>query len=167
MSSRAVFGISVGLGFIVWGAITRHYIWPALRSRPFADALRPVLLFHSFRFIGLAFLVPGVVSPALPVEFARPAAYGDLATALLALFSLATLRSRLGIGLVWAFNLVGSADLLHAFYQGNHTQLEPGLQGSMYFVPTVWVPLLLITHGLVFRLLLTGHAVASERNVVR
>ena len=153
VSFRALFGISVALGFIVWGVVTRQYIWPALRSRPLEDALRPVLLLHSFRFIGLAFLVPGVVSQDLPIQFARPAAYGDLATAVLALCAFATLRSRLGIAMVWAFNILGSVDLLHAFYQGNRTQLEPGLQGSMYFVPTVWVPLLLITHGLVFWLL--------------
>src|SRR6266536_2367803 len=87
---------------------------------------------------------------------AQPAAVGDLATSILALLAIAALRSRLGIVLVWAFNLLGSADLLHAFYEGNRTsiRLDPGLQGAAYFIPTVLVPLLLITHGLVFRLLL-------------
>jgi hypothetical protein len=167
VSSRAVFGTSVILGFVVWGVVTWRYIWPELRRRPLTDALHPILLMHSFRFIGLAFLVPGVVSPDLPIEFARPAAYGDLATGIVALLALATLPSRLGMILVWAFNLLGSADLLNAFYQGNRTQLDPGLQGSMYFVPTVWVPLLLITHGLVFRLLLRGNpGVEFARRVV-
>jgi hypothetical protein len=32
--------------------------------------------------------------------------------------------------------------------------LEPGQLGAAYFIVTVLVPLLLITHGLVFRLLL-------------
>jgi hypothetical protein len=54
-----------------------------LRDRPLMDALRTVLLLHSFRFIGLAFLIPGVVSPESPIAFARPAAYGDLTTAVL------------------------------------------------------------------------------------
>jgi hypothetical protein len=104
----------------------------------------------------LAFLVPGVVSPQLPLAFARPAAYGDLSTAVLALLAMATLRNRLGTILVWTFNLLGTADLLYAFYQGNRTivGLAPGLQGAAYFIPTVLVPLLLITHGVVFRLLL-------------
>ena len=35
------------------------------------------------------------------------------------------------------------------------TLVEPGQLGAMYFVPTVIVPLLLITHGLTCRLLLT------------
>jgi hypothetical protein len=78
-----------------------------------------LLILHIFRFIGLAFLVPGVVSPNLPGAFARPAAYGDLVAALLALIALAGLGSRLGLVLVWLFNLWGSADLLNAFYQAN------------------------------------------------
>jgi len=126
------FGISVVFSFVAWGIVTRQYIWPALRSQTPTDALRPILLLHSFRFIGLAFLVPGVVSPELPLAFARPAAYGDLATAVLALLAIATLRNRLGIILVWAFNLLGTADLLYAFYQGNshHSWYCTGLTRS-------------------------------------
>lgn len=165
MSLQAVFGISVALSFVAWGIVAGRYIWPALRSQPRAAALRPLLLLHAFRFVGLAFLIPGVVSPDLPAAFARPAAYGDLATAILALLAIAALRSRLGIILVWAFNILGSADLLHAFYQGNRTGigLAPGLQGAAYFIPTVLVPLLFITHGLVFRLLLKRESAAMSR----
>lgn len=154
MPPQALFGASVALGIVVWGLIARHYIWPVLRRGPLEDALRPLLLLHSFRFVGLAFLLPGVVSPDLPQGFARPAAYGDLATAILALLALWTLRSKLGLALVWAFNIVGSADLLYAFYQGNRTGLLPGMLGATYFIPTVLVPLLLVSHVLVFRLLL-------------
>ncbi len=154
MPPRALFGISVVLSFVAWGIVVGRYLWPSLRSQPRANALQPLLLLHAFRFIGLAVLVPGVVSPDLPAAFARPAAYGDLATAILALLALTALRTRLGIILVWAFNILGSADLLHAFYQGNRIGLVPGLQGAAYFIPTLFVPLLLITHGLVFRLLL-------------
>jgi hypothetical protein len=162
MPPAALFGLSVLFSFVAWGIVTRQYIWPALRRQPRSDALRPILLLHSFRFIGLAFLVPGVVSPDLPLAFARPAAYGDLAAAVLALLAFSTLRNQVGTVLVWAFNLLGTADLLYAFYQGNRTSLgvAPGLQGAAYFLPTLVVPLLLITHGLVFRLLLRKEPVA-------
>ena len=161
----ALFGTSVALSIVAWGIVAARYLWPALRNRPRAEALRPLLLLHSFRFIGLAFLVPGVVSPDLPGAYARPAAYGDLIAALLALLALAGLRSGLGIVLVWVFNLWGSADLLFAFYQGViGVGLEPGQLGAAYFIPTVVVPLLLITHGLVFRLLLQGDGVATSRD---
>jgi hypothetical protein len=152
---QLIFGISVAFSFVAWGIVTYQYIWPALGRQPRADALRPILLLHSFRFVGLAFVVPGVVSPDLPFAFAGPAAYGDLTTAILALLALATLQRTFGIVLVWAFNVLGSADLLYALYQGDRTGvgLAPGLQGAAYFIPTVVVPLLLITHGVVFRLL--------------
>jgi hypothetical protein len=58
---------------------------------------------------------------------------------------------------VWAFNLRGSADLLHAYYLRRvGIGIEPGQLGAAYFYPTVVVPLLLTTHVLVFRLLLRG-----------
>lgn len=144
MQPQAIFGISVLLGFVAWGMIGARYIWPTLRGRPRTEALRPVLLLHAFRYVGLAFLVPGAVSPDLPDAFARPAAYGDLATSLLALLGIATLGSRLGTIVVWVFNIVGTVDLLNAFYQGNRLGIgiTPGLQGAAYFIPTVLVPFL-------------------------
>ena len=156
MPQRALYGVSIVLSFTPWGIVTVRYFWPALRNLPRARALQPILVLHGFRFIGLAFLVPGVVSPDLPIAFARPAAYGDLIATVLALLSLATLQSRLGILLVWVFNFWGTADLLYAFYQGNLTGIgdAPGQMGAAYFIPTILVPLLLITHGLAFRLLL-------------
>ena len=86
--------------------------------------------------------------------FARSAAYGDLAAALLALLALVTLRRRPGMVLAWIFNLWGTVDLLNAFFQANVSGLLPGQLGATYFIPTVVVPMLLITHGLIFRLLL-------------
>jgi hypothetical protein len=164
MQPQVVFAISVLLGFVVWGMIGARYIGPALRGRPRTEALRPLLLLHAFRFVGLAFLVPGVVSPDLPDAFAQPAAYGDLATSLLALLAIATLKSRLGTIVVWVFNIVGTVDLLNAFYQGDRLGLgiAPGLQGAAYFIPTVLVPLLLVTHALVFRILVGTTAVGQH-----
>jgi len=159
---QALFGLSVALGFLAWGIVAARYLWPYLRTQPRADALRPLLILHSFRFIGLAFLIPGVVAPDLSAAFARPAAYGDLVAAVLALLALAFLRSRWGMPLVWVFNLWGTADLLYAFYQGNSVGFAPGQLGATYFIPTVIVPLLLITHGLMFRLLLQGEDVRAS-----
>ena len=105
MSPQALFYTSIAFGFIAWAIVATQYIWPELRSQSRAQALRPLLILHTFRFIGLAFLVPGVVSPDLPVAFAQPAAYGDLFAAALALLALAGQQSSLGIVLAWAFNL--------------------------------------------------------------
>jgi len=154
MSPQLYFFVSIAFSFISWGFVTARYIWPELRLRKRTDALRPLLVLHSFRFIGLAFLVPGVVSPDLPSAFANSAAYGDVIAATLALLSLLSLARGAGIVAAWAFNLWGSVDLLNAFYQANRFGLVPGQLRATYFIPTLVVPLLLITHVLVFRILL-------------
>ena len=165
MPFPALFGISVAFGVVIWGAVVWQYIWPALRGRPSPEDLRPILLLHGFRFLGLAFVVPGVVSPELPAAFAQPVAYGDLISALLALLALATPGTFAGTVLTWVFNAFGTADLLFAFYQGSRISLPdtPGLLGAGYFILTAYVPLLLITHGLAFRILLRTKDVAPSR----
>jgi hypothetical protein len=148
------FFVSIAFSLSAWGIVTARYIWPALRLRPRVEALRPLLILHSFRFIGLAFLVPGVVSPELPSAFAHSAAYGDIIAAMLALLALILLPSAAGVVITWIFNVWGFVDLLNAFYQANRAGLLAGQLGATFFIPTVIVPLLLITHGLVFRVLL-------------
>jgi len=148
------FFVSIAFSFIAWGIVAARYIWPQLRFREQAEALRPLLILHSFRFIGLALLIPGVVSPDLPPAFAHAAAYGDIIAAMLALLSLLLLPGAAGIASAWMFSFWGSADLLNAFYQANRSGLLAGQLGAAYFLPTVVVPLLLITHGLAFRILL-------------
>jgi hypothetical protein len=157
------------MSFVAWGAVAWHYVWPALKERPSTEALKPFLLLHGFRFMGLAFVVPGVVSAQLPAEFARPAAYGDLTAAILALLALATLGTRTGTVLTWVFNTFGTADLLFAFYQGSRISLPatPGLLGAAFFIVTALVPLLLITHGLAVRILLRTKAVAPSPSKLR
>jgi hypothetical protein len=165
MSQFALYGTAIAFSFIAWGMVTAGYLWPELRRQPRADALRPLLLLHCFRFVGLSFLVPGVVSPNLSAAFAGPAAYGDLVAAILAVLALACgLHTWLGLTLAWVFNLWGTADLLYAFYQGNRVGLEPGQLGAAYFIVIIFVPLLFITHGLIFSLLLRGNATAAARD---
>ena len=164
MSPQLCFFVSIAFSFIAWGIVTARYIWPELRVRQRSEALRPLLVLHSFRFIGLAFLVPGVVSPDLSSEFAHSAAYGDIIAATLALLSLLLLPRVSGIVTIWVFNLWGTADLLNAFYQANHAGLLAGQLGATYFIPTFVVPLLFITHGFAFRILLQhqGESVVRE-----
>lgn len=154
MPPQLCFFVSIAFSFIAWGIVAARYIWPELRVRQRAEALRPLLILHSFRFIGLAFLAPGVVSADLPPAFAHSAAYGDILTATLALLVLLSPPRGAGVVIAWMFNLWGSADLVNAFYQANHSGLLAGQLGATYFIPTLIVPLLLITHGLTFRILL-------------
>jgi hypothetical protein len=155
------FFVSIAFSFVAWAIVAVRHIWPELRDRQRAEALRPLLMLHSFRFIGLAFLVPGVVSPDLPSAFAHAAAYGDIMAAIFALAALVLLPSGAGVAAAWIFNVWGSVDIFNAFYQANHAGLLTGQLGATFFLPTLVVPLLLITHALGFRILLEHQIVPA------
>ena len=164
MSTQIAFFLSIAVSFIAWGIVASTYLWPRLRLLPRSEALQPLLILHALRFEGLAFLVPGVVSPDLPPAFAHAAAYGDLISAMLALLALLTSSRGMGVLFAWIFNLWGAADLLNAFYQANSAGLQAGQLGAAYVIPTVIVPLLLVTHALAFRILLQHpRAAAAQR----
>ena len=156
MSVPALFGLSVLMNFVAFGLLTALYIWPRVRTLRREDALTALLVPHTFRFVGLSFLVPGVVAASLPSAFAAPAAYGDLVAALLAMAAIFALVKRVtwAIPLVWLFNVWGAGDLLNAFYQAQiRVGLSPELLGAAFYIPTLVVPPLLVIHGLIFRLL--------------
>lgn len=144
------------MSFVAFGLVTHLYIWPLLRIRERDGALVPLVVPHTFRFVGLSFLVPGVVSPSLASAFAAPAACGDLVAAILAVAATLALsrRASVAIPLVWLFNVWGATDLLFAFYQGLFGVPDPSAFEAAFFIPTAVVPSLLITHGLIFWLLL-------------
>jgi hypothetical protein len=168
MSPAAVFDIHLVLGYVPWLLGFSAYAWPRLNSMDRVEAQRAIATLHSFRFFGLVFIVPGVVGPDLPADFATFAAYGDFATGLLAMLALLTVRTR---PLFWlfvvAFNLVGSADILIDYYHGNQLGL-PALSGQLaatYWIPIIYVPILLITHVAAFYLLLRpkpAHSLAGD-----
>jgi hypothetical protein len=99
----------------------------------------------------------GFVGPNLPEGFAAPAAYGDFATALLAILALLTVRLRfLFWPLIWAFNVVGIADLVMDTVNAVSMDLPSvaGQLGAGYAIPILYVPALFWTHLLAFFLLL-------------
>jgi len=145
------FAASVVFGVLAWGVVCRNYVWPRIRDLPLHAAVRPILHLHLFRYVGLAFLVPGVVGPGLPSGFAAPAAYGDLIAMALAGVALMLGSHRHARTAIWVFGVWGFADLLFAFFQGTiGVGIEPASLGAAWFLPTFAVPLLLWTHVLVF-----------------
>jgi hypothetical protein len=99
----------------------------------------------------------------LPVEFATFDAYGDFATSVLAILALITVGIRpLFWTFVVAFNLVGTGDLVIDYYHAVASGLPAmaGEFGSTYWIPILYVPLLMITHAAAFYLLLRPQAKA-------
>jgi hypothetical protein len=151
MTPVQIFGLQFALSLVVGSLLARWHVWPRLAALPTRRALPP-LLFHATRYIGLVFLVPTVVPPGVPVAFAVPAAYGDLLAAGLALVALLALRGEWpgALALCWLFNVVGTADLLYALSQGVRLDVQ---LGAAYYIPILVVPVLLITHVMIFVLL--------------
>lgn len=157
MSLENIFLMHLVLGYAAWLLCYRAYIWPRLKSMDRVEAQRAIATLHSFRFFGLVFMVPGVVGSHLPGSFAAFAAYGDLATGVLAMLALLTVRVR---PLFWlfvvAFNMVGTADLFLDYYHAIQANLPAmaGELGATYAIPIIYVPLLVITHFAAFYMLL-------------
>jgi hypothetical protein len=155
MTSFQIFGVQFLLSVIAYGLCARWYVAPRLARLSLHDALAPLVFLHAFRHLGMVFLVPAVVAPTLPSAFALPAAYGDLLAGVLALLAVVALRGRwpVAIVLVWVFSVLGTLDLLYAFYQGTSRGVGAHL-GSAWYIPTFVVPALYVTHFMIFAMLL-------------
>ena len=156
MNSTQIFGLQFALNLIVYALIARWYIAPRLAALPLHAALTPLLLLNALRTVGMVFVVPTVVDPSLPREFAVPAAYGDLLAVLLALAAIAALQARLrgALALVWVFSIEGTVDLLYALYQGLRLGLTDYQLGVAWYIPTFIVPAMLVTHIMIYTMLL-------------
>ena len=157
MSPPVIFTVQLVLGYVAWLLVFGAYVWPRLRSMDRLASQRAIATLHSFRFFGLIFILPGVVGPHLPGTFATFAAYGDFATGVLALVALLTVRIRSVFWpLVVAFNLVGAIDIAVDYYHAIQLGLPAvaGQLGAGYFIPVIYVPLLVITHVAALYLLL-------------
>ena len=145
--------LTVNLVFstLVFWIAAKLYVFPRLHELQPRTVLLPILLLHSTRHLGLMFLAPGATYPGLASEFAHPAAFGDLLTAVLALFALWALVKKLRSArfLVWVFALEGSIDLINAIALA---QLHGAavFMGAAYWIPAFWVPALLVTHYITF-----------------
>jgi len=157
MSPAIIFLLHLILGYVAWLLCFVVYVIPRLKTMARVDAQRAIATLHSFRFFGLVFLIPGVVGPNLPANFAVFAAYGDFATGVLALLALLTVRIR---PLFWlfvvAFNLVGAVDIIVDYYHAIQAGLPAlaGELGATYAIPIIYVPALMITHVIAIYLLL-------------
>jgi len=164
MSVATIFEVQIAGSVLLFGLVAWWYWVPQLARLPLVAALTPLLLLHLSRTLGLTFLVPSAVDPRLPREFAIPAGYGDLTAACLALLSIAAIQSgwRLAPLVVWAFTVEGVGDLAVAFVQGFRIQLPGYHLGPAWYIFTVLVPALLVTHALIaFRLTRPASPVAG------
>ena len=148
MDTLSIFGLQFSISLLVIGLLAKWNLSPWLDRQSLHQALYWLALPHAFRHIGMVFLVPGVVAQPLPETFSIPAAYGDLTAGLLALLALTALRGgwASALVLVWVFNVVGTVDLINAL---RHADVVSSF-GAAWYIPTFLVPLLLVTHVMIF-----------------
>lgn len=129
-----------------------------LRLWALTVSLRVLVLYHVVRFVGIGFLVL-YEQGTIPGEFAITAGWGDIAVAVtaivVALIALpANTRSRWWILLVW--NVFGLADILLVLFTGirlGFADMAEMIWITAYpwsLLPTFIVPLVLVTHVLIF-----------------
>ena len=133
----------------------RIYLLPRLHELQPRSVLLPILLLHSFRHFGLMFLARGATYPGMPREVAVPAAAGDLLATVLALIAIPAVakNARSARSLVWLFNIEGTLDLIAAIVLATVYGAQPYM-GPAYWIPAFWVPAMLVTHYIVFVILL-------------
>jgi len=140
---------SVIMAMTAWGCVLSRYVWPRVRVADLRTAAEPILYLHLFRYVGLAFLIPGVVDTGLDTRWSHPAAYGDVIAAILAGIALLLRSGRFFRVALWAFSVWGTVDLLRAFATGPVYGIVEHLHAT-YFIVAIGVPLLLCTHGLLY-----------------
>jgi hypothetical protein len=139
---------------IIFYVAARLYLLPLIPRIRRQLILVPILLLHSTRHLGLMFLTRSATFPGMPPQFAYPAAFGDLITAILAFAAIPLVLGNSGLAkpAVWIFNIFGTVDLLVAITTAPIYD-APVLMGPAYWIPAFWVPLLLVTHYVTFVLL--------------
>ena len=152
MLVEEIFLLQFAMSLLVFGLLAKWVLAPWLKQQSQLSALFWLTMPHAFRYIGMVFLVPGVVAQPLPENFSIAAAYGDLITGVLALIALIALRNGWAVALavVWTFNIVCTVDLMNAL---RHLEVAP-MFGAAWYIPTMFVPLLLVTHFMMFARLL-------------
>ena len=161
MNGRFAFGLSALMSLVSSVVAAVLFAWPWLRTGNGEHALMWLVAPHMFlRFMGISFLVPGVVSGALPKAWVVPAGYGDFTAGILAIIATVAMveMATWAILAVWRFNVWGAVDLLFAFYKGARVDLEPGSLGAAFYIVTAVVPPLLVSHALIFALLMRAAA---------
>jgi hypothetical protein len=160
MNAVMIFWLQLLSSVLVISLVTAWYVWPYLSKLPRYSALIALLFVHVPRYVGMTLLVPGMIDPTLPGTFVSSAAYGDLVEAALALASIFALRGhwRFVIPLVWVTNIWGFADLLNGVRGVLQLNVPSFALDTIWYIYTFYAPLVLVSHVLIFRVLVKSRA---------
>jgi hypothetical protein len=151
MSPFHVFSIQSTLSLIAFALIARWHVAPRLAQMSREEAVLPLLWVQVFRYAPLTLYAPGQVDPRIPADVAATVAFGDLAAAIVALAALVAVKHRApgAIGLVWAFSVVGIADLVFATMKAVGVQMYTMALGWNWYILNFYVPMLVVSHVMI------------------
>ncbi len=151
MNSVHVFAIQFVWFLVVWTVLARLLVIPFVQRLDISDQFSIWLLPQLFRVLGMGLLVENL-APDLPDSFALPTAIGDSVTAVFALLSIIALQNKWNSArpLVWVCNLIGTVDLAIALPHAVVTK-APIYLTAQWYVPAVVVPLLIVSHVMIWR----------------
>jgi len=152
MSPTALFGLQFSCSLALSGVVAKWYVWPRLDAVPVWVGLPPLFLVHALRYLPSSAFAPGQIDPRAPIDAMAAIAYGDFASALLALVAAVVLyyRWRGAIAMAWVINGVTSLDWLYAGYLAASSQLVTFPLGGNWYIVNYYVPLIGAVHVLIF-----------------
>ena len=148
MNNLIILNIQVVSAICVYLLIYKVYLRDWFNARNFGAAVLPLLILHSFRYLGLGLIVDGQIAPRVPREALLIMAYGDFAAAvaaLLAAIAIAT-KSKIGSLMVLLFSVIGIADLIAVGPIAYKAGVFTADIGTMWFILVTLAPALLLTH---------------------
>jgi hypothetical protein len=148
--------IATAISLVAFTALAIWYASSWMSRQPLAVALSLPLLVQVFRYVALQIFSAQHFGFRISDGAAAEIAWGDVASALLALGALWLLRrgSRAAVPVTWLFVVVGTVDLLNATVMGiRERALETAFAVTWLildlYVPLLWVTLALIVWRLV------------------
>jgi hypothetical protein len=152
MDATALFGIQFTFSLILSALVAKWYVAPALSKLPTHAALVPLFLFHVLRYLPSSAFAPGQVDPNIPKYAMAAIAYGDLASAVLALIAAFFLHYRVqgAIAIAWLVNILTALDWLHASYLAASNHLPTFYMGGNWYIVCYYVPAIGVAHVLIF-----------------
>src|SRR5215471_15262982 len=156
MSPTALLGVQFTFSLVLFALVAKWYIAPVLARLSLSEALVPLFLVHALRYLPSSAFAPGQVGAAFPMDAMSAIAYGDLASAILALIAALFLRYQWSgaIGVAWIVNIATSLDWLYAGFLAASNRLATYAMGGNWYIINYYVPIIGVIHVLIFARLL-------------
>jgi hypothetical protein len=152
MDPTALFGLQFTFSLVLCTMVAKWYVAPAIQRLEVRDALTPLFLVQALRYLPSTAFAPGQVDAHIPTAAMAEIAYGDLASAVLALVAVVFLHYRVprAIAVAWLVNVVTSLDWLYASFLAASSRLATYAMGGNWYIINYYVPLIAVVHVLIF-----------------